>query len=137
MQITEVTVTVHEKRNHPHEYGHYDCSVTLTAEPIGNETTDEVVARLRGEGAAHVQEHLDGWIAGITGRYKLAGLIDRMEYASSTEKLEIQLEELYAFAAQLPADEAAKGRTRANQVYEERREALAVRAAAEREDPAF
>lgn len=32
MNVTQITVMVHEKRNHPHEYGHYDAEVRYTAE---------------------------------------------------------------------------------------------------------
>ena len=137
MKVNEVTVTVHEKRNHPHEYGHYDCGVTLTAECFWNETTDEVVSNLRGEAAAHVQEHLDGWIAGITRRYELTGLIDRMEYASSIEQLELLLGELYLLSAALPDDEPAEVTKRAEGTYRARAATLAARADAEMEDPTF
>ena len=59
MRVTEVTVEVHEKRNHPHEYGHYDCSVTLAAVLDDWEPSDASISELRAMAAAHVKHHLD------------------------------------------------------------------------------
>jgi hypothetical protein len=60
MQITQVAVTVHEKRNNPYEYGHYDCGVTLTADR-GQTPDDTAIGILRTLARAHVLAECNGW----------------------------------------------------------------------------
>jgi hypothetical protein len=65
MDVTEISVMVHEKRSHPYEYGQYDCEVRLSAHLGPDENVDEAIMALRDRAAAQVQAHLDGWIDGI------------------------------------------------------------------------
>ncbi len=66
MHVTEVKVCVHEKRNHPHECGHYDCSVTLTAQANEHEVANRgALRRLRESASDQVKEKCDNWIAEI------------------------------------------------------------------------
>jgi len=62
MIITEVTVSVHEKRNHPHEYGHYDAEVRLTAQLSPDDHDDVVTSDLLAKAAAHVKAECDRFI---------------------------------------------------------------------------
>lgn len=65
MKITTVSVQIHEKRNHPHEYGHYDASVTLTADVDDGESYGDVINRLRDVARSHVADECDEWIERI------------------------------------------------------------------------
>lgn len=62
MNVTHVVVSIHEKRNHPHEYGHFDASVTLTAEPQPGDYYDTLLVELREIARHHVQEECDDWV---------------------------------------------------------------------------
>jgi hypothetical protein len=59
MDIKEITVAIHEKRNHPFEYGHYDCEVRLVAEATPYPDSD--IDELRNIARAKVREELDDW----------------------------------------------------------------------------
>lgn len=96
--IKEVTVTVHEKRNHPYEFGHFDCSISLVAELpdlsyIQHETMiSDRIAELRAEALAHVQEECDRWELEQHRDYNYRGelgairaCIHRISYVSSSE----------------------------------------------------
>ena len=61
MEIKEVTVTVHEKRNHPFVYGHYDCEVSFVADVNAGDSIDQSVSDLRTVARSNVQEELDDW----------------------------------------------------------------------------
>lgn len=82
MKITEITVECHEKRNHPHEYGHADASVRLTA-VLTNETeysAQREIDRLQGIARNHVQSELDAWIDGIKEQRRIDGLVNEITY---------------------------------------------------------
>lgn len=79
MKVTEVTVTIHEKKNHPHEYGHYDASVTLTARPEQDEHCDNVIESLQREARRRVIEEIDSWIAFINYEKRQQELRDAAE----------------------------------------------------------
>lgn len=65
MIVREVTVSIHEKRNHPYEYGHYDASVSYTAEIAEDDDVGDVTARLIIRAESHVKAECDEWIAGV------------------------------------------------------------------------
>jgi hypothetical protein len=65
MDVIRVEVTVHEKRNHPYEYGHCDCEVRLMADVGAGDDLDVTVQTLREKAAGHVRAHLDEWAEGI------------------------------------------------------------------------
>jgi hypothetical protein len=65
MEITSVTVSVHEKRNHPHEFGHYDCDVRFTADLEDGEDADLVARQLRHRAGVQVAAECDAWVEGI------------------------------------------------------------------------
>lgn len=65
MFVKEITVEVHEKRNHPHEFGHKDCSVSFSAMLEDEEDALDWVELLREKADQQVKAHLDTWIAEI------------------------------------------------------------------------
>lgn len=65
MQITEIVVSVHEKRNNPYAYGHYDAEVRLTAEVTENEDPDGAILRLRAIARQHVKNECNVWEAAL------------------------------------------------------------------------
>lgn len=62
MKVTQITVSVHEKRNHPYEYGHYDAEVRLTADMEEGDTVAGTAAALRDMARIEVTNECDGWI---------------------------------------------------------------------------
>jgi hypothetical protein len=75
MQITDVTVEIHEKRNHPYEFGHGDAMVRITATLGCEEGVYDVIKRLRDLAREQVQAELDGWIAGIEEERRIERLV--------------------------------------------------------------
>ena len=71
--MSEISVTIHEKRNHPYEYGHYDCSVTITGDTYLGER-DERIEELREIARRQVAAECDMWIAGIEEEKRIAEL---------------------------------------------------------------
>jgi hypothetical protein len=63
--ITSVTVTIHEKKNHPFEFGHYDASVTLTAEINPAENEKDVAQALQFTARSLVKQEIDGWVDAV------------------------------------------------------------------------
>lgn len=80
MNITQVIVGVHEKRNHPYEYGHYDASVTLTAGVGLNDAIDEITQSLRAQARRHVLEECDDWAKSVKEEKRIADLTDEFIY---------------------------------------------------------
>lgn len=95
MDVTEISVMVHEKRNHPYEYGHYDCEVRLSAHLGPDENVDEAAMALRDRAASQVRLHLDGWIDGIeTSRERrMPFLHERCEVNDGQERFAEQVGE--------------------------------------------
>jgi hypothetical protein len=95
MNITSVTVTIHEKRAHPHAMGHKDCEVSLTAELEPGDIVFNKISELRYKANSQVETELDKWIDGIKEEQKLAVLrfdlaqkLRSVRNASSPERLE-------------------------------------------------
>jgi len=65
MRITEVTVGVHQKKNHPYEYGNFDCEVRLTAVVGDDDCIDDVVKGLRNQAGDHVRNECSLFIARV------------------------------------------------------------------------
>lgn len=65
MNVTQVTVSSHEKRNHPFEYGHYDAEVRFTAELAPGEDVIARTKELQYLAGSLVAEKCDVWIGGI------------------------------------------------------------------------
>ena len=68
MKITQVEVAVHEKRNNPFAFGHYDCGVTLTAEYAEDAEHAELDVNLydlRDVARGHVAAECDSWERGV------------------------------------------------------------------------
>jgi len=80
MQVTQVTVNVHEKRNNPYEYGHYDCSVTLTAGVGPAESHEEVAAKLRLDARRHVLEECAQWISDLEAAREAQRGIEQVQH---------------------------------------------------------
>lgn len=86
MKITTVTVEIHEKRNHPHEYGHRDAQVAYTADLDEGEEADAAVVQLQLQARQRVEAELDRWIAEVeqqrtweTARSQLGYMVSRAE----------------------------------------------------------
>jgi hypothetical protein len=65
MHVTSITVKIHEKRNHPHEYGHFDAETGYTIALDPGDDPLAVEAEWRARAYAAVQAQCDNWIAGI------------------------------------------------------------------------
>lgn len=61
MNVTQIAVSIHEKRNHPFEYGHYDCEVRLTAELDSDEDIFDEIVCLREMARGHVLGECEMW----------------------------------------------------------------------------
>lgn len=74
MQVKTVEVQIHEKRNNPHAYGHYDASVRLTAELSGGELrgTEGAIEELLGKARGYVLAECDRWEASVRASHKAA-----------------------------------------------------------------
>lgn len=86
MKIQTVTVECHEKRAHPSEMGHYDSSVSYTAEVDEGEIPEKVVERIQFVARQQVAAECDRWIAEIktreaqeSARRDLQWIVDRLE----------------------------------------------------------
>lgn len=79
MKVTQVTVTVHEKRNHPHEFGHYDCSVALTAEVGAELEAHDAIALLRAKARVQVLEECANWETNVRREGRIAKLVRELE----------------------------------------------------------
>jgi len=80
MQIREISVTIHEKRNHPYAYGNYDCEVRLTA-ALGEEDDgreDDCIDELADTARANVLAELDAWEDGVIQEHELQERINRI-----------------------------------------------------------
>lgn len=89
MEITSVTVSVHEKRNHPHEFGHYDCDVRFTADLEEGEDADQAIRMLRHRAGVQVAAECDAWVEGI----EEAILSQQEEYARRREQEREELQQ--------------------------------------------
>lgn len=88
MIIKEVTVTCHEKRNHPYEYGHRDSGVTLVAE-INSDLPNSEIVDLQAMARKWVDRELDGWIEEIEHKRYLDGvrqdILNRLYFLQTTD----------------------------------------------------
>jgi len=84
MNITQVTVTIHEKRAHPIEHGHYDASVTLTAtiEERGDWTV--VIDTLQRNARQRVFRECDRWEEKIREQERTTDLENQLRTAFHT-----------------------------------------------------
>ena len=94
MIITDVTVVAHEKRNHPHEYGHRDAEVRLTAKIEDGDDVEDVLTALRIRARLHVNQELLWWIMEInaevarqTRRREFRDAILDVKYCGDRDKL--------------------------------------------------
>lgn len=72
MNITEITVSAHEKRNHPYEYGHYDAEVSYTATVGVADDILKVTKELQYLADSFVREKCDQWISLVNLERKVA-----------------------------------------------------------------
>ena len=80
MNVTQVTVTIHEKRNHPFEYGHYDASVTLTGNIESNDLPTMVITDLKYMARGHVIEELDLWTNRVKEEKRVNDICENLSY---------------------------------------------------------
>lgn len=83
MIVKTVTVEVHEKKNHPYEYGHYDASVRLEADLDPNENADDLIDRLQRQAAFKVQAQCALWIIEIEKDRRKTKIANDLDYALS------------------------------------------------------
>lgn len=116
MKVQTVTVEIHEKRNHPNAYGHYDARVNYTVQVDDGEDATEVVGQYQFIARQQVADECDRWEREIklevereSARGSLQWIVDRadngQEHDSDADKFEKSL-------ALLPAEEQAEWRTR-------------------------
>lgn len=101
MNITEITVTAHEKRNHPYEYGHYDAEVSYTATVGVADDILRVTKELQYLADSFVREKCDQWINLINLERKVAEFearfrskLNQAVYASDEAEVERRLADL-------------------------------------------
>lgn len=92
MKYQTITVGIHEKRNHPTEYGHFDANVSYTVQVEDGEDIHSATEFLRAKARQHVEAELDAKIAQVNleeerkqARSSLAWIIDRAERNEHTE----------------------------------------------------
>ncbi len=117
--VTEVTVEVHEKRNHPFEYGHYDCSARVTAKVEPEDSVDVTLFALRKQARFHVKQECDEWENGLREQNRLEHLrgsinsrMNSLRWAASEERVDELYAETMELIHQLPECEHAELRTK-------------------------
>ena len=102
MKYQTVSVSIHEKRNHPHEYGHFDASVSYTVQVEDGDDSDSVTEYLREKARIHVEGELDAKVAQVNleeerkdARDSLRWIIERAKNGnfqeSDADKFELHL----------------------------------------------
>jgi len=112
MQLTNVRVEIHEKRNHPHEYGHYDATVGYTAMVEPGEDAEAAVAALRQLAHENVTAQCNTWIEAIRQERALAQARETLDYLTAQARRgwvmdEEDVEKLESSLAELPEAERA------------------------------
>ncbi|MBU0493893.1 MAG: hypothetical protein KKA73_00700 [Chloroflexi bacterium] len=75
MNIPQVTVMIHEKRNHPHEYGHYDAEVRLVAYIEPDQSIIGAIEELRQLARDQVRAECDAWIERLAEDRRVDSLV--------------------------------------------------------------
>ena len=118
MNISQVTVSVHEKRNNPYEYGHYDAEVRMTADLQPGDGADDVIGRLIGQARSNVKAECDRWIADteevrriddLSARARM--LISSVGNSSSPARLQEKMDAAQKVISQLPEEMQPEYRT--------------------------
>lgn len=102
MKYQTVSVSIHEKRNHPHEYGHFDASVSYTVQVEEGEDADQITRVLCDRARDHVEGELDAKVAQVNlereredARNNLRWIIERAKNGnfqeSDADKFELHL----------------------------------------------
>ena len=79
MKITQVTVTIHEKRNNPFAYGHYDATVSLTADLVPNDIYETAIQTLQTTARQYVLEECDRWEHQLRALTRIGELTDAIQ----------------------------------------------------------
>lgn len=112
MKIQSITVEIHEKRNHPHEYGHYDARVSYTVEPNAPENPEDVVAYLQSVARQQVAAECDRWIADINRKQEIGSAKSDLDWmitrAGDSPAEEFNEERFNTKLAVLPVEEQAE-----------------------------
>lgn len=123
MKIQTVTVEIHEKRNNPNAYGHYDSRVAYTAEVQDGEEAKDVVEQLQFIARQQVAIECNRWEAEVkreeqrnSARSSLRWIVDR---AKNSLQGESDVKEFEKNVSLLPLDEQAEYRTRLEESIEE------------------
>lgn len=92
MKVQTVTVEIHEKRNHPYEYGHFDASVSYTVQVEEGEDADLIIKSVQAKAREHVEAELDAKIEAVNlerkrseARSNLHWVISRADHAEHTD----------------------------------------------------
>lgn len=101
MNITQITVSIHEKRNHPHEYGHYDAEVRYTADLLPDEDVLKRTKELQFLADSFVSEKCAAWIKNIeldrrieTTRQTFSRRLNHAVYTDDETEMEKRLADL-------------------------------------------
>lgn len=85
MRIIQVVVEIHEKRNHPFEFGHYDAGVRLVADLTDSMGTigdmGAAIHRLQDTARQYVLEELDNWEGSIRQNERIKKLTNEIRHA--------------------------------------------------------
>jgi len=127
MKITRTEVTIHEKRNNPFAFGHYDCSVTLTAE-LGDEIPDDAIAELRDTARWHVEDECERWESSVRQektladtRARITDSMQRLRWANSEDDIVCEVDVILKEVQTLPEDDREELVIQMNAAAETRR----------------
>ena len=105
MNITQITVSIHEKRNHSHEYGHYDAEVRYTADVTPDDDILKRTKELQYLAGSFVAAKCHEWIKGIDlerqieeSRQSFRSRLHHAVYCDSEAEMERRLVDLSAWA---------------------------------------
>lgn len=93
MKYQTISISIHEKRNHPHEYGHFDASVSYTVQVEEGEDADHITKVLCDRARDHVEGELDAKVAQVNlereredARRNLDFIVGRAEHSEYSQR---------------------------------------------------
>ena len=121
MEITQVVVNIHEKRNHPHEYGHYDASVTFTAWVEPEEDAGAVTELLRARARRQVFAECDAWGEKIREDHRISRLLGdfNLNINQLSWQTDKRVERCNEIIAKLPEEMQAEHRERLKEAIDQ------------------
>lgn len=122
MKYQTITVGIHEKRNHPTEFGHFDANVSYTVQVEDGEDIHRATEFLRKKAREYVEAELDARIAQVNlenerreARSSLRWIVGRASH-DSYEEQDAQAFETHLLT--LPSDEQTDWRAKLGKAKE-------------------